>query len=47
VVIGELVSPSSKIFLAKEEGGRKYQLPNNRQQGNEVMKQQIGGRGGC
>jgi hypothetical protein len=25
LVVGELVSPSSKLFLTKEEGGRKYQ----------------------
>jgi hypothetical protein len=25
VVVGEFVSPSSKLLLAKEEGGGKYQ----------------------
>jgi hypothetical protein len=49
VVVGEFVSPSSKLLLVKEKGRRKYQLPTNRQQGNKVVKheatkQQIGGR---
>jgi len=35
VVAAEFVSPSSKLLLAKEEGGGKYPLPTNKQQGSE------------
>jgi hypothetical protein len=34
VVVRELTSPSYKLLLAKEEGGRKYQQT----QGNEVAR---------
>ncbi len=39
MVVGELAFPSSKLLIAKEEVGKKYQPT----QGNEASKQQMGG----